>query len=167
MVLIIVAGLVVTMYYLQDAERGMFAWIPVHKRRWLLYSYILGAVFDTAVVVLISLMISEGKFPTLRELAVFVFYLPVTAVFCEFVKIFCRKKEHLAKSIPLLSIAMLGLCPVFLNLGRSFVPQYLFPPTYYLRVSNDYKMVFAMLGYTLCLFLAATIYDRFVEEKNG
>jgi hypothetical protein len=72
----------------------------------------------------------------------------------------------LAKSIPLLSIAMLGLCPVFLNLGRGFVPQYLFPPTYYLRVSNDYKMIFAMLGYTAVLFLAGTIYYRFVEEKN-
>ena len=166
MILLIVAGLVVTMYYMQDGERGMFAWIPVHKRRWLLYSYVLGAVTDTAVVVLLSLMISEGKVLSLRELLVFILYLPVTAVFCEFMKILCCKKEHLAKSIPLLSIAMLGLCPVFLNLGRGFVPQYLFPPTYYLRVSNDYKMIFAMLGYTAVLFLAGTIYYRFVEEKN-
>ncbi len=166
MILIIVAGLVVTMYYMQDGERGMFAWIPVHKRRWLLYSYVLGAVFDTAVVVLLSLIISEGRFLSLRELLVFLVYLPITAVFCEFVKILCRKKEHLAKSIPLLSIAMLGLCPVFLDLGRGFIPQYLFPATYYLRVSNDYKMIFAMLGYTVTLFLASTIYYRFVEEKN-
>lgn len=166
MVLLMVAGLVVTMYYLQDVERGMFAWIPVHKRRWLLYSYILGAVTDTAVVVLVSLMISEGKCLSLREFLVFLLYLPVTAVFCEFVKILCHKKEHLAKSIPLLSIAMLGLCPVFLDLGRGFVPQYLFPPTYYLRVSNDYKMIFAMLGYAAVLFVAGTIYYRFVEEKN-
>ncbi len=166
LILIIVAGLVVTMYYLQDGERGMFAWIPVHKRRWLLYSYVLGAITDTAVVVLLSLLISEGNVLSLREFVVFLFYLPVTAVFCEFVKILCRKKEHLAKSIPLLSIAMLGLCPVFLDLGRGFVPQYLFPVTYYLRVSNDYKMIFAMLGYTVVLFLASTIYYRFVEEKN-
>lgn len=166
MILMIVAGLVVTMYYMQDGERGMFAWIPVHKRRWLLYSYVLGAIFDTAVVVLLSLIISEGRFLSLREFLVFLLYLPVTAVFCEFVKILCRKKEHLAQSIPLLSIAMLGLCPVFLDLGRGFVPQYLFPATYYLRVSNDYKMIFAMLGYTALLFLAGTIYYRFVEEKN-
>ncbi len=166
MILLIVAGLVVTMYYMQDGERGMFAWIPVHKRRWLLYSYVLGAVTDTAVVVLLSLMISEGKVLSLREFLVFILYIPVTAVFCEFVKIICCKKENLAKSIPLLSIAMLGLCPVFLNLGRGFVPQYLFPPTYYLRVSNDYKMIPAMLAYTGVLFLAGTIYYRFVEEKN-
>lgn len=166
MVLIIIAGLVVTMYYLQDGEKGMFAWIPVHKRRWLLYSYILGAVFDTAVVAFLSLMISEGKLLSLRELGVFILYLPVTAVFCEFVGILCRKKEHLAKCIPLLSIAMLGLCPVFLNLGRGFVPQYFFPPTYYLRVANDYKMIFAMLGYSIILFVAGTIYHKFAEVKN-
>ena len=166
MVLIIVAGLVVTMYYLQDGERGMFAWIPVHKRRWLLYSYIMGAVFDTAVVVFLSLIISEGKVPSLRELGVFILYLPVTAVFCEFMGILCRKKEHLAKCIPLLSIAMLGLCPVFINLGRGFVPQYFLPPTYYLRVSNDYKMIFAMLAYAVVLFLAATVYHKFAEVKN-
>lgn len=166
MILLLVAGLVVTMYYMQDGERGMFAWIPVHKRRWLLYSYVLGAVTDTAVVVLLSLMIAERKALSLREFLVFILYLPVTAVFCEFVKILCCKKEHLAKSIPLFSIAMLGLCPVFLDLGRGFVLQYLFPPTYYLRVSNDYKMIFAMLGYSAVLFLAGTIYYRFVEEKN-
>ncbi|MBP3352363.1 MAG: ABC transporter permease [Lachnospiraceae bacterium] len=166
MILLIVAGLVVTMYYMQDGERGMFAWIPVHKRRWLLYSYVLGAVTDTAVVVLLSLVISERKVLSLREFLVFLLYLPVTAVFCEFVKILCSKKEHLAKSIPLLSIAMLGLCPVFLDLGRGFAPQYLFPPTYFLRGSNDYKMIFAMLGYACVLFLAGTIYYRFVEEKN-
>lgn len=166
LILLIVAGLVVTMYYMQDAERGMFAWIPVHKRRWLLYSYVLGAVTDTAVVVLLSLMISEGEVLSLREFFVFILYIPVTAVFCEFMKILCHKKEHLAKGIPLLSIAMLGLCPVFLDLGRGFVPQYLFPPTYYLRVSNDYKMIFAMLVYTIVLFLAGTVYYRFAEEKN-
>lgn len=164
-VLIIVAGLVVTMYYLQDEERGMFAWVPIPKRRGLLYSYILAAVFDTSVVVLLSLLISEGRLLSLRELIVLILYLPVTAVFCEFLKIICHKKEHLAKCIPLLCLAMLGFCPVFLNPGRSFVPQYLFPPTYYLRVGNDLKQLWGMLVYGAVLFAGETAYGRFIGKR--
>ena len=165
MILIIIAGLVVTMYFLQDEERGMFAWMPLHKHRWLFYSYILGGIVDTAIVVWLGLLISEGKFLSIRESIVFILYIPVTAVFCEFVKNICRKKEHLAKSIPLLSIAMLGLCPVFMNLGRDFVPQYLFPPTYYLRVGNDMEQLWIMLGYMIILFIVETIYCKIEQFR--
>jgi len=159
-ILIIVAGLVVTMYFLQDEERGMFAWMPLHKRRGLFYSYILGGIMDTAIVVWVCLLISEGKFLPLRELVVFLLYLPLTAVFCEFVKNVCGRKEHLAKTIPLISVSMLGLCPVFLDLGRGFAFQYLFPPTYYLRVGNDMGQLWIMLGYMIILFLVETIYCK-------
>lgn len=165
MVLIIVTGLVVTMFYLQDQERGTFSWVPLHKRRRLLYSYLFPALFDTGLVVIISLFISEGGSLTSREVLVFLLYLPVVAVFCELMKIICRKKENLAKCIPLLSIAMLALCPVFLDMGRGFVPQYLFPPTYYLRVKNDLGQVWWMLVYSLVFFVIGTIYHKLSETR--
>lgn len=165
-VLLLVAGLVVTMYYLQDEERGMFAWIPVHKRRGVFYSYLCGAAFLTGLVVMVSLAVSEGKWISLREMGTLLLYIPVTAVFCEMVKILIRTKERLAKWIPLLAIAMLGLCPVFLDLGSGFAVQYIFPPTYYLRGLYDMQMIIGMLVYATVLFLIGAIYHKITDVKK-
>ena len=165
-VLLIIAGLVVTLYYIQDEERGMFAWIPVHKRRGVFYSYLFGALLDTALVVLIGFFISEGKWVSFREIGILLLYIPVTATFCELVKILIRTKERLAKWIPLLSIAMLGLCPVFLDLGSGFAAQYAFPATYYLRALYDRNMIWGMLTYGVVLFLIGSIYHRIADKKK-
>lgn len=166
LVLLIVAGLVVTLYYMQDEERGMFAWIPVHKRRGLFYSYLMAALLDTGLVVLLGLFISEGKWVSLREIGILLLYVPVTATFCELVKNLIRTKERLAKWIPLLAIAMLGLCPVFLDLGSGFAAQYAFPATYYLRGLYDKNMILWMLVYGAVLFVAGSIYHKLIDHKK-
>lgn len=163
-VFLVLGGLVVTLYYLQDEERGMFAWVPMRKRRGLLYCYLFAAGLDVSIVVVLSLWISEGRLISLRELGLLVLYLFAMAVFCEGMKLLCRKKEILAKLLPLLCLAMLGLCPVFLDLGSSFLPQYLFPPAYYLRALYQDAMIWRMVGYTVVLFAAETLWGYF--KKN-
>lgn len=165
-VLLVVAGLVVTLYYMQDEERGMFAWIPVYKRRGLFYSYLFAALFDTGLVVLLGFFISDGKWISLREMGILLLYIPVTATFCELVKNLIRTKERLAKWIPLLAIAMLGLCPVFLDLGSGFAAQYAFPATYYLRGLYDKNMLLSMFVYATVLFVAGSIYQKLVDYKK-
>ncbi len=165
-VLLIVAGLVVTLYYMQDEERGMFAWIPVHKRRGLFYSYLFAALLDTGLVVLLGFFISDGKWISLREIGILLLYIPVTATFCELVKTLIRTKERLAKWIPLLAVAMLGLCPVFLDLGSGFAAQYVFPATYYLRGLYDKNMILGMFVYGAVLFVAGSIYHKIADYKK-
>ncbi len=164
-VFLLICGLVVTLYYLQDGERGMFAWIPVHKRRGLLYCYLFAAGLDMSVVAVLSLLVCGGKPVSLRELEILMLYLLMTAVFCELMKLLCRNKETLAKWIPLISLAMLGLCPIFLDLGSDFALQYLFPPTYYLRALQSDGVIPAMVGYTTLVFAAETICRRVVQRK--
>lgn len=164
-VFLLVCGLVATLYYLQDGERGMFAWIPVHKRRGLLYCYLFAAGLDVSVVAVLSLGVSGGRPVSLRELGILMLYLLLTAVFCELMKLLCRKKETLAKWIPLISLAMLGLCPIFWDLGSGFALQYLFPPAYYLRALQSDGMIGAMVGYTMLVFAVETICRRVVQRK--
>ncbi len=164
LVFLLICGLVVTLYYLQDKERGMFAWLPMHKRRGLLYCYLFGACFDVAVVVILSLFISEGRLISLRELVLLVLYVCMTAVFCELMKLLCRTGERLARWIPLISLAMLVLCPIFLDLGSGFVLQYLFPPTYYLRALQSNRALSGMVIYTTVLFIGETICHRLLKH---
>lgn len=166
-ILLLVCGLVVTLYYMQDGERGMFAWIPVPKRRGLLYCYLFAAGFDVSVVVILSLWISEGRWISLRELAILVLYLLTMAVFCALMRLLCRKVETLVKWIPLISLATLGLCPVFVDLGTGFVLQYLFPPTYYLRALYSNRMLVMMAAYTVVMFIMETICLKIVNIKNS
>lgn len=151
-IFLLICGLVVTLFYLQDIQRGMFAWIPVHRRGWLLYAYVFAAILDGGIVVCISQMLSEGRGISFRELLLLLLFMPVAAIFCDLVQLLCGTKENLARWIPLLVIAMLGLCPVFLDLGKDFALQYVFPPTYYLRALYSNEMLIAMFEYSLILF---------------
>ncbi len=165
-IFVMVCGLVVTLYYLQDMERGMFAPIPVRRRGGLLYSYVIAATFDAGVVVFLSLFVSDGRVPSLREVVLLVLFGPLTALFCNLVRMLCRSKENLARWIPLLVIAMLALCPVFLDLGKLFALQYIFPPTYYLRALSHDKMLFPMLGYALLLWGMGTLLQKVAQKKE-
>lgn len=161
-VLILICGLVVTIYYMQDEERGMFAWIPLHKRRELLYCYLAGAGFDVGVVVCISLSVMEKKLLSMYEIGVLFVYLCMSGAFCEMVKLLCRSKDILAKWMPFIALAMLAMCPIFLDLGNDFALQYVFPPTYYLRALYRSEIIYVMVGYTL-LVLAIS---KLLEQRN-
>ena len=165
-IFLLIGGLVVTLYYLQDEERGMFAWIPVPRRRGLLYCYLFAACLDMSVVVVLSLLISEGRWISPRELGILAIYLFTGAVFCELMKLLCRTGKALVKWIPLVILAMLGLCPVFLDLGSSFALQYLFPPTYYLRALYSNRMLWIMVGYTMVLFVVETVWWKLSQRKE-
>ena len=165
-IFLLIGGLVVTLYYLQDEERGMFAWIPVPRRRGLRYCYLFAACLDMSVVVVLSLLISEGRWISPRELGILAIYLFTGAVFCELMKLLCRTGKALVKWIPLVTLAMLGLCPVFLDLGSSFALQYLFPPTYYLRALHSNRMLWIMVGYTMVLFVVETVWWKLVQQKE-
>lgn len=162
-VLLLVSGLVVTIYYMQDDERGMFAWIPMHKRRGLLYCYLLGASIDVGVVVCISLLIMEKRMVSLYEIGVLFLYLCMSAAFCEMVKILSRTKDLLIKWILFLTLAMLIVCPIFIDLGSGFGAQYLFPPTYYLRALYHSELILVMVGYTLLVLVISKIFYKITE----
>lgn len=160
MILLLVAGLMAALFYLQDEEGAVLLRIPIRDRRKLLYFYMLPAIADTAVVVGLSLFIAEKSFLSLWEGAAFLLYLPLAAVFCDLMTLLCKTKERLSACIPLLVLAMLVLSPVFLDLGTDFVFSYLLPPTYFLRAGNEAGMLPRMLAYTGLLFAVGTLGTR-------
>ncbi len=165
-IFVMICGLVVTLYYLQDMERGIFAPIPVGRRGMLLYSYVIGATFDAGIAVCLSLVICDGRLPAWREVVLLVLFGLLTALFCNLVRLLCGTKENLARWIPLLVIAMLALCPVFLDLGKTFALQYIFPPTYYLRALYHDNMLFPTLAYAFLLLGLGTVLQRVAQKRE-
>lgn len=149
-VFILLCGLASAMYYLQDEEKGIFAWIPAESKWLFSYGYLTVAMLDAAVVVLFTLCLLQ-KQVGIRDVFVILLYVGVCAVFCNLLRVLCGKAQNLGRWLPLLIIVMLVACPIFLDFGKGFVGQYFFPPTYYLRAWKNDGMLLYMCLYSLVL----------------
>ncbi|MGN1095376.1 MAG: ABC transporter permease, partial [Eubacteriales bacterium] len=115
-VLTVVGGLAVTMFYMKDEKKGVFAHVPFGKRPIIAFLYHLTAVADIAVISLIALIISGLSVSFFHELLLTVLFSLITVGFCMTVSGFFRSIRVTGALIPVISIAMAVLCPVFFDI---------------------------------------------------
>lgn len=157
LVFITLCGFAAVMFYLQDDEKGTLAWIPMHRRMYFSYGYVLVATLDATLVTMISFSLLSKTLLGIKEMLMLLLYVITSACFCNFIREILGTTERLGRCIPLITIVMLILSPIFLDLGTGFVGQYFFPPTYYLRMLQNDRCVVYMLLYTGGLYLAGTL----------
>ena len=95
-------------------------------------------------------------------------YLPCCALFCEILRCLCPREEHYGALIPILAVAVLVLCPVFVSLPFRLPFRDVLPVTWYLNASFSEKTLGPMLLYlgamipvwTLCSRLRAYLLAR-------
>jgi hypothetical protein len=78
---------------------------------------------------------------------------------------YCRSMRVLATLIPLLVVAMLAICPVFLDIAPLHMLQRLFPPTYYINAVYNSSQLINMVIYTL-ICLALYLLPEFLPRKK-
>ncbi len=164
-VFIAICGLASAIYYLQDESKGIFAWIPLHKRFLFAGAYHLVAMADAALVVLLSLFLLQGKAIALKELLLLLLYLISCSAFCNLIMILLRTPGNMGRSVPLLAIVMLVICPVFLDFGVHFTAQYLFPPAYYLRALYDSTVYWHLVIYTVVAGIAGMALCKLLRRQ--
>ena len=87
----------------------------------------------------------------LLELAASLLYSLCVAAFAMFLRRLLGSVKNLATVLPVLCVAMLLLCPVFVDLSMFYQVQFLFPPTYYIHAIHQPVWFFYMALYTaLC-----------------
>lgn len=150
---VLLCGLACAMYYLQDEAAGLFAWMPAGRSRLFVYGYHLTATVDAAAAVLAALYFS-GCFTSLgRELVLMSCYVFASTGFCLLVGRLCGSLEGLAAGTPVLMLMMLVLCPVFLDIRRLRIIQYLFPPFYYLNAVYHESFLVYLLLYMAVIYI--------------
>jgi ABC-2 type transport system permease protein len=148
-VLILLGGMAVTMFYLQDDKEGLFVWMPVKCRRLFPMLYILTGTLNTALAAYAALWFS-GTFTTWRrELVLMLIYLLAVVGFCNFLRALSGNIWYMGAGIPVLILVTLVLCPVFINIPGFPVIQYMLPAYYYLNGLFNPSMVWKMLLYAL------------------
>ncbi len=149
--LILLCALTTAMYYIRDAENGTFAWV---SQRWQLLPELgcqLTATLHTALICLICLAACGLAGNLWLELAVALLYSLCCGIFAMALRQIFDSQKLLGAILPLIIVASLVICPVFLDLGAMRSLQYLLPPTYYINATYNPSALLYMALYTAIL----------------
>lgn len=131
---IFISGLCGLLVDWEDRQRRQFVrimpgWMTTMVNIWIPTVY-------TSVVTLIAFYLTGQFTGILAELSRICFYQLLIVGYCSILRLILRKKETIAASIPILSLAGMICCPVWIRLAL-YLPVFgvlekLFPMTYYL-----------------------------------
>lgn len=149
--LLVLCGLASGLYTYREERGESYVWLPARSRRWLPVLSHLTAILPPAVAALAAMALSGVAVGLGRELLLMLLYLPAAALFCELLRCLCPAEAHYGALIPVLTLAMLVFCPVFLDLDLLRPLRWLLPPYWYLRAALDGAEIRGLLLYTAAL----------------
>lgn len=165
-VVIALCGLAISMYFMQDEEKGVFTWMPLNKSVWGSWLYQLPGLVDVCTIVLIALFFADIFTNWLTELVLMAMYLLMVAGFSDVVRRLCGKPIRLGAIIPMLILVMLALSPIFMGAFDAKPIQILLPSYYYLNaIHNRYYWIW-MLVYIVVVFVLDSVLLRFQSRKR-
>ena len=165
-VLLLLCALAVAVFYGQDEERGMFAWLPFSRRPWAELGYQITAALPMAVVMFVTLVLAGVAGTLWWEALLLLCYALCCVCFAMMVRQLVKNLRLLAVLIPVFTVALLALCPVFFEVRQMRALQLLFPPTYYLYATTNTHFLWYMAGYTAVLCgVTALLYKLSLAKK--
>ncbi len=171
-----ILGMVAALYYQEDEQKGLFVWWKDHVilRE---AGYILQILLNGGVIYLLSLL-AAGVFTTLlSELLQLSVYIVSILLYAMVLRRICKNGIILSMTTPLLILANIVYCPIFLYVRVFRGIKRLFPLYYYLNSTHDpyftgqlalfclsLLMVILLWEGALCLILKGRLTIR--EEKK-
>ncbi|MCR5604866.1 MAG: ABC transporter permease [Lachnospiraceae bacterium] len=159
LLLLLLGGLAAAMYYRDDLDKEIFTWMPVGNRWIFEHIYLMTALLDSGLVVFVTFMITGLGGNIIRELALMVLYLLSACCFCSIVRKITPGLKSLATLIPILLLAMLVICPVFIYIRQLKVLQLICPPFYYLMADNNPRYLLYFALYTAVIIVVDVLTD--------
>ncbi len=165
-VLLLLCALAVAVFYGQDEERGVFAWLPLSRRPLAEMGYQVTAVLPMAAVMLATLAVAGVAGVLWREALLLLCYALCCVCFAMLVRQAVRDLKLLAVLIPVFTVALLAVCPVFFELREVRILQMFFPPTYYLYAVSNGRFWWYMAGYTAAICGMTALLFKFSLAKK-
>ncbi len=156
-VVVAIGSAVTALYYQKDQENGIFSLLPQRYRIWGELGYQMVSALNLMTAVLLALAVSGLSVNLFLELLLAVLYTVCCSVFGMLLRAVFGGGRWLATWIPVLSLLMLVLCPVFFDHGAMQKIQLLFPPTYFITGAYHYSYLLYGTVYTVALALITTI----------
>ena len=152
-ILLVIAGLAVSLILIEDNEKQLFVWLSPWKKLLAEGTTIFLALLNLSVFVIFTFFIVGINLNFFREVILIVFYCVSVTIFSLLIKELFSNKKILVMLIPFLSLLMIGICPIFFDLSFLKIFQLIFPPTYYLKGIYETSFFFYMICFSGLLFL--------------
>ncbi|MEE0264989.1 MAG: ABC transporter permease [Acutalibacteraceae bacterium] len=159
-VLVILCGLACAMFFMQDEEKGTFAWVSYRVKPFMAFGYHFTAIILVAVAMFVSLAIIGVSTSFLREIIMIILYTLACTGFCMVIRLLCSNIKVLAVLTPFIVIALIAICPVFLDFKILRPVQALLPPYYYLNALYSNSYLIYMLLYAVAAFITYALISK-------
>lgn len=161
---VVLSSFAAGMYYLQDESNGVLLRIPGKQRFPFAVLSSFAAVFDTALVMFVSIFAAGIATGILHEAAAAILYALAVTGFGMFIRRICGKISVLATVSPVITAGILGVCPVFVNLSRIRPLQLLLPPYYYLNAVHNDAYLYYLAIYAAVIFAINYLLYRITDK---
>ena len=158
LLLTLLCGLAAAMYYRADLDKEIFTWMPVGNKWVFEHVYLLTALVDGGLVVLITFFITGLATSPLTEIALMFLFILSCCCFCSIIRRLTFNLRSLATFIPILMLAMLVVCPVFIYIRALRGIQHLLPPFYYLMAQNNTGYLNLFVIYSLAIIAVDVLF---------
>ncbi len=163
---IVLCGMSLGLYFLQDEEKGIFTWMPINKTVYGSWVYYLPGLLDVGLVVLLGMLFTGDFQGWLKEILLLIGYLLMVAGFSDVLRRLCIRPVRLAAMIPLMLLTMLAVCPIFLEMADCKWLQLLLPPYYYLAAVHSGTYRWAMVVYIVVIYLVDFIILKIHHKRK-
>lgn len=163
---IVLCGMAMGLYFLQDEERGIFTWMPLNRTAWGSWLYLFPGLLDIGLAVLLGLTFSGVFISIPTELGLMGLYLLMVTGFSDVVRRLAGKPVRLGALIPLLSLVMLAVCPIFMGAPNMKWIQLLLPPFFYLNALHKVNYRWGMVIYIIAIYLLDFILLKIEQRRK-
>ena len=152
-VVVVLSGLAAALFFMRDEQKGSYSFLPYSKKPLIAFACGFIAVLNLAVVMLLSLYAAGLGLSPLREMGSLLLFAVSGCLFGMLLQQITGSIRVMCALLPLLTVVMIAVCPVFFNIQSLEPLRLFFPPTYYIRsvYQNEYFLYTALY----CLGMAA------------
>ena len=157
-IIVVICGFAAAMFYLEDDVKGTFSWVKQNRKIFVRFACVAIAVLNISIVMLLSMIVAGVNVNIQRELLSLLLFILCCSAFCVLISQIFSKVYVLGSLIPILTVIMFVVCPVFFDLGFLRKIQFVFPPTYYINsVYNNQYYLYAIIYFAVCAVVSIAI----------
>ena len=150
MIMMLLAGIASTMYFLKDDENGVYSWVAGSKKIFVSWGNNIAALMLAGIFVTLALVFSGNYTTFLRESTAMLLFVFMASAFCSILGVLFRSVKMLCIVLPTVLVVCIVFCPIFINLY--FPSQQLLPPYLYLFAINEVEQLKWMLLYCVIAY---------------
>ncbi len=157
---LVMNGFAAMIYFKRDSEFGTYDMVPLRRR----YKYMFGTeavvLFNASLIYIFAVSVLGMVTNLLYELPVLALFTLCIAGFAGLVGSLARRASALGVVIPVLTVLMIVLCPIFVDIKGFEAVRAIMPPYMYLMALHDRIYTLLLAGYAAVLLAAAWLLGR-------